>query len=307
MSAHSTQMPSQQAHGGRIVWSWKKIAWFLVTTVPALCLAVPYFSWSGLLIFTISSAMILCVGHSVGLHRGLIHQSYKTHAWLRYILVTLGMTAGMGSLFAMLRMHEYRDYWQNQPEGPDYFAYDHNMWTDFKWYVLMAYEPGEGEYQPEVFPSLMADRYYQFLDRTWVLQQVVIGALLFALGGMPWLVWGGFVRVSVAIFGHWFVNYEAHTHGYQNYDIDGARVQGRNAWLWGAVSMGEGWHNNHHAWPSSARMGLRWWELDMGYAFIWVMEKLGLFWDVKVAHDCPSNPNGLIEDEQFHDMASTVR
>ena len=129
----------------------------------------------------------------------------------------------------------------------------------------------------------MNDRFYRFLDWSWMLQSLPIAILFYMAAGWGGVVWGVCARIAVSSLGHWLVNYVAHTTGYQGWSIEGSGEQGRNSILFGAISMGEGWHNNHHAWPNSARMGLEWWELDAGYMSLRVMEKLGLVWDVQVA------------------------
>jgi stearoyl-CoA desaturase (delta-9 desaturase) len=88
-------------------------------------------------------------------------------------------------------------------------------------------------------------------------------------------------RVAAGLLGHWIVGYVAHTHGYVRWAIDGAPVAGKNTWLLGALSFGEGFHNNHHAHPGSARMGQVWWELDLGWAMIRLLERVGLVAEVR--------------------------
>ena len=99
------------------------------------------------------------------------------------------------------------------------------------------------------------DRFYQFIDRTWMAQQLPWAVLFFAVGGMPWLVWGIAARVAASVTGHWLVGYFAHNRGPRSWHIEGAGVQGYNVPYCGLITMGEAWHNNHHAFPGSARLG----------------------------------------------------
>ena len=135
------------------------------------------------------------------------------------------------------------------------------------------------------------DRFYRFIERTWMAQQLPWAVLFFALGGMPWLVWGIAVRVAASVTGHWLVGYFAHNQGPRSWHIEGAGVQGYNVPYCGLVTMGEAWHNNHHAFPGSARLGLcagrdRSWLVGAGGA-----GALGLVWNVKTPEMLPHRPN----------------
>jgi hypothetical protein len=113
-------------------------------------------------------------------------------------------------------------------------------------------------------------------------------ALLFAIGGMPWLVWGVCVRVTIGVSMHWFVGYICHTHGPQSWLVNNGAVQAHNV-PWAAIpSMGESWHNNHHAFPASARHGLYPGQVDLGFYFIRLLERLGLAWDVRTPASLPA-------------------
>ena len=108
--------------------------------------------------------------------------------------------------------------------------------------------------------DITQDRGYRFLDRTMLLWQLLLGILLFLIGGWPFLVWGIFVRMVAGLHSTWFVNSATHRFGYQTYD---AGDRSSNCWWVALISYGEGWHNNHHAFPRSARHGLYWWEVDV--------------------------------------------
>jgi fatty-acid desaturase len=93
-------------------------------------------------------------------------------------------------------------------------------------------------------------------------QQIPWAVLFFAIGGVPWVVWGIAVRVAASVTGHWLVGYFAHNRGPRSWHVEGAGVQGYNVPYCGLITMGEAWHNNHHAFPGSARLGLRDGEID---------------------------------------------
>ena len=204
--------------------------------------------------------------------------------------MVLATLTGMGGPIGLMRMHELRDHWQNQPEAPAYYCYAHGPWRDFLWYLHMDHHPRPG--QPKVAiqldPRATGDALYRWLDRWWMASQVPLGLGLWALGGWGWVVWGVFARVALGMLGHWLVNYVAHTRGAHDWEIPGSGEQGRNSWLFGALSFGEGWHNNHHAWPGSARMGLEPGQLDLSYGCIRAMAWLGLIDRVQVAGQMPN-------------------
>ena len=118
-------------------------------------------------------------------------------------------------------------------------------------------------------------------------QQIPVAAVLFLVGGLPWGVWGIVVRIAVGVHSHWYVGYLCHTRGTQDWLVDDGVIQAYNV-TWAAIpSMGECWHNNHHAFPASARHGLYAGQPDPGYRFVELLHKLGLVWNVRVAEKLP--------------------
>jgi len=269
---------------GRVVWDPGRTVWFGGFGLVALAAAVPgaLRSPSAVTLFAVTTAVTLCAGHSVGVHRGLIHGAFRVPAWLRYTLIYLGTLVGLGGPIGLVRMHDRRDFQQNQPRCHDYFAHRRAPWRDYFWNLhcrfefLLPFDPGVRS----DIKGIERDPTLRFLERTWRWQQLPWALLFLAIGGWPWVVWGTFVRVTVGTFGHWFVGYVAHRRGYRRFHNRGAAVQGWNSLLLGAVSMGEGWHNNHHTFPRSARIGIRWWELDAGWWLISALRGLGLARDV---------------------------
>jgi fatty-acid desaturase len=132
--------------------------------------------------------------------------------------------------------------------------------------------------------------------RLWMLQQLPVALGLFAVGGGAWVVWGVCARVAVCVTGHWLVGHFAHRTGHQDYLVHGAGVQGYNVGLGGfiglggLITMGECWHNNHHAFPGSAHLGLHAGQLDPGWWVLQVLKRRGLVWQVQEPHDLPLRP-----------------
>jgi stearoyl-CoA desaturase (delta-9 desaturase) len=120
------------------------------------------------------------------------------------------------------------------------------------------------------------------MESTWRLHQLALAAILYALGGLNWVVWGVFVRIAVSVTSHWVVTYFAHNPGPGHWLVPGAAVQASNLPGWGFLTHGECWHNNHHAFPESARMGIGPGELDPGWQVLRVLEKMGLVYNLGI-------------------------
>ena len=177
--------------------------------------------------------------------------------------------------------HDLRDWAQRQSQCHDYLLHGSKILKDGWWQLNCDLELNN----PPIFhieKSVSLNKFYQFIDKTWMLQQLVLAVPLFLIGGISWLVWGVSVRVVISVGGHWLIGYFAHNKGDKTWEVEGAAVQGHNIRVAGFLSMGEAWHNNHHAFQSSARHGLRWWELDVSYFLIVAMAKIGLVSEVKV-------------------------
>jgi fatty-acid desaturase len=284
MAQKIQQRDEVRAGDGRVVWEPARSAWFGGIALVAVLAGGPCFKPSAFGLFAIATGFTLAAGHSVGVHRRLIHRAFRAPLWLERALVYVGVLIGLAGPLGLLRMHDSRDQQQNRPWCHDYFAHRQVWWRDYFWNLHCRFEPHE-PWQPVSDPRAAADPFYRWLERTWRWQQLPWALLLFALGGWPWLVWGGFARVAASTTGHWLVGHVVHRTGYRAYDNRGAAVQGWNSLALGALSMGEGWHNNHHAFPRSARMGIEPWEIDVGWWLVVGLRALGLATDVLLPGD----------------------
>jgi stearoyl-CoA desaturase (delta-9 desaturase) len=281
-----------RADTGRVRWDPARSLWFGSMTAGALILGPLTWTPSAFALFAVTTSITLCAGHSVGLHRGIIHRSFRSSRALEHLLAYLAVLVGLGGIRGLVRMHNTRDAQQTRPRCHDYFAHRRGLLLDAAWNLHCRFE-FDGGFTPRLDPAVEGDRFYGFLERTWRLQQLPWALLFLAVGGWSWVIWGVVVRVFVGTTGHWFVGHLAHRRGRQRWVVRGAGVQGWNLPLLGALSMGEGWHNNHHAFPRSARMGLGRWEIDPGWLLVRAMRALGLVWDVHVADAASQRGNVL--------------
>lgn len=252
-----------------------KIAWvgsmFLFGTVGSAVTYTP----GALLLFVVFTGITLCLGHSLGMHRRFIHRAYECPRWLEYLFVHLGVLVGLAGPFGMLRTHDLRDWAQRQPDCHSYFSHSGAWYRDFWWQLFCTIRL---ERPPEISvePPIANDRVYRFMERTWMLQQLPWALLFFVIGGWPWVFWGICSRVSISVCGHWLIGHFAHNTGHRDWHVEGAAVQGFNVPFAALLTMGESWHNNHHAFPGSAKLGLEPGQWDPGWWVLQALERAGL-------------------------------
>lgn len=279
------ETPGCSPVAGTVRWDPVHSLWNGTMLAASLILAPILFSWGAFAIFLLLTGASILLGHSIGFHRRLIHRSFECPLWLERFLVWIGTSVGMSGPLWMIRTHDMRDWAQRQADCHDYLAHRRPMLVDAWWQMHCRLELE----RPPVFDLGRAGRdpFYRFLETSWMAQQIPIAFLLFIAGGWPWVLWGVCVRVSASVIGHWFVGHLAHRRGPQSWLVKDAGVQAHDV-PWAAIpTMGEAWHNNHHAFPGSARIGLYPGQSDWGYAFILLFERIGLAWNIVVPENLP--------------------
>jgi len=274
---------------GQVVYSPLKSLWISAMTIAAIVGGALTFSWGALLLFLGSTGAVLLLGHSLGMHRKLIHNSFECPLWLEHFLVYCGVLAGLAGPYGMVRTHDMRDWAQRQGRCHDYFAHRRRFLIDAFWQLHCELRL---DHPPVLHmePRIARDRFYRFIERTWMLQQLPLALLLYWWGGWAYVVWGGCARVAACVTGHWLVGHIAHNTGGRSHHVEGAGVQGYNVRIAGLISMGEAWHNNHHAFPGSARIGLYAGEVDPGWWLLKALAAVGLVWNLKLPEDLPYRP-----------------
>lgn len=274
---------------GRVVWVPGKSLWTGGMTLVALA-AGPFTVTPGAVaLFLVTSMVTICAGHSVGMHRLLIHRSFEAPLWLERLLVYLGTLVGMAGPFGMIYAHDIRDWAQRQNDCHDLHAHRRGFFRDAWWQMHCAVAL---DHPPrfEMEPAIANDPFYRFLERTYMAQQLPWALLFYWLGGWPWVVWGICVRVSVSLTGHWLVGHFAHKRGSQSWAVDGVAVQGYDVPYAGLVSFGEAYHGNHHAFPGSAKLGIEYGQTDLGWWFIQGLARTGLARNVQTPESVGARP-----------------
>ncbi|WP_299921680.1 fatty acid desaturase [uncultured Pelagimonas sp.] len=300
MYLHATDrvFPNSQSNAmrGTIRWDAPKSLWLFVMMAGGLAAIFFTPSWSGFLVFLATTAITVCAGHSVGMHRLLIHKAFHTPKWLEYILIWLGTLVGMAGPFGMIRAHDMRDWHQRQTTCPPHPSHGAGFWRDAWWQMHCRFDldnPPDFAIEPEI----ANDPVYKWMERHWMTQQLAVAVPLFFLGGLEFVLWGVFLRVAVSLNGHWIVGHFAHKTGHQGWIVEGLPVQGFNLRGLGLVTFGENWHSNHHAFPHSAKLGIEKGQLDPGFWFIKSLEALGLAHSILGPADLPKR-DGLTRVEQ---------
>ena len=225
--------------------------------------------WPDLVLLATMYALTI-LGIGVGFHRMLTHRSFRAHPVVSFVLLVLGSMSVEGPALEWaathIKHHAHADR-EGDPHSPlEGFFHAHIGW-------LFA-----GKADSNVYcRHLVKEPLVVFVSRTFLLW-VALGLIIpFVLGGWSGLLWGGLVRIFLAHHVTWSVNSICHTFGKREFETGD---QSRNEWIVGLLSFGEGWHNNHHAFPRSAFHGLHWWQVDCSGYIIWTLERVGLIRDV---------------------------
>src|SRR6185295_14167 len=188
------------------------------------------------------------------------------------------MLMSEGGAITWVAMHRVHHAQSDKP-GQDLHTPKDGFWWSHVGWILCKMDMGRREMEQRYAPELVADPVHRVLNRLHVFPNIILGFVLFALGGWSWLIWGMFVRLVVGLNTTWFVNSATRTWGYRTFETpEGSR----NLWWVGLLAWGEGWHNNHHAFQRSARHGLEWWEFDANWVLIRSLAALGLATDIQL-------------------------
>ena len=248
--------------------------------------------WHDVVVFAVMY-LITGLGITVGFHRLFTHRAFQTKPWLRGVIAASGSMAIEGPITAWVADHRKHHAFADQHGDPHSPHVDHGhglkgalrgLWhAHWGWLFIHTQRGNKQRYARD----LIDDPVVSWVDRTfllWVVTGLVLPFVLgWAIGGTLFaaftgLLWGGLIRMLVLHHMTYSINSLCHFFGRRDYDTDD---ESRNLLWLAPFTLGESWHNNHHAFPTSAAHGLRWWQLDISAGVIWVLEKTGLAWDVK--------------------------
>jgi stearoyl-CoA desaturase (delta-9 desaturase) len=249
------------------------------------------FRWSDLALL-LAMYVLTVLGVTVGFHRLFTHRAFETNKAVQFVFAVLGSMAVQGPLLqwvAMHRRHHQHSDHAEDPHSPHHqgdgvWGVVRGLWHAHLGWMFEPKPPDLQRYVKDLRQSKLL-RSVSALFPIWVAVGLVIptglGWLLTGTSGGAWtgFIWGGLVRILFVHHVTWSVNSVCHVWGRQPFE---SHDQSRNNALFGIFGLGEGWHNTHHAFPTSARHGLRWWQIDISYCVIRGLESAGLAWNIKL-------------------------
>jgi fatty-acid desaturase len=250
----------------------------LITTITLIVLhigavgALFCFSWVNLAVGAFLYWLTIDLGISLGYHRLHTHRSYKVPRLLEYFFALCGAaTLEGGPIFwvATHRIHHQLSDKEGDPHSPR----DGAWWSHVGWILTGESKHNNTRLMSKYAPDLGKQPFYVWLNNWHWVPTVVLAAVLLAIGGLPMMLWGVCLRIVVGLHATWLVNSATHMWGRRRF---ATRDDSRNNWWVALLTFGEGWHNNHHAHPTSARHGLAWYEFDPSWILISTLEKLGI-------------------------------
>lgn len=278
------------ATNSRMVPAWGVLFWLAIVHLGALAAPLT-FTWEGVALAFVLHWMTGGLGICLGFHRLLTHSSFQTYKWVRWTCAFLGGLAGEGSATDWVANHRKHHALSDQPGDP-HSPREGAWWSHMFW---LAWCPPHAEHEAHLrkwVPDLMKDSVVVWIGRLFIPIHVVSGLAILGLGyaygewvthstgptmAASFLVWGVILRLVLVLHSTWFVNSASHIWGYTNYETTD---DSKNNWWVAIISYGEGWHNNHHAFPRMAPHGHKWWEFDMTWMAIRALRRCGLAWNV---------------------------
>ncbi len=217
------------------------------------------------------------LGIGLGYHRLLTHRGFKVPRYLEYFLALCGALALQGGPIFWVGLHRIH-HSRADREGDPHSPREGFFWSHMGWIIYGQGMHNDSHQLGRYAPDLAKDPFYVWLSKYHYVPQIVVGVALLAIGGIPMVMWGVFLRTTIGLHITWLVNSATHVWGYQRFK---SGDDSRNNWWVALLSFGEGWHNNHHAHAASARHGLAWYEIDLNWMAIRTLQILGLAKDVR--------------------------
>jgi sn-1 stearoyl-lipid 9-desaturase len=250
--------------------NWKNVAF--VISFHLLALPVFFtFSWQNLAALLIGNWIVGSLGVGLGWHRLLTHRSFKAPKWLEYVLSTFATMSMQDSPDKWIATHRIHHAFVETEKDPHSTRLGF-WWAQIGWVVWGTAQDHDQATMKRYVPDLLKDKGHVLISRFYYVPIIVSAFILFAIGGWSMVVWGVAARVVFGWHTTWFVNSLSHIYGSRPHETTDYST---NNWFVALLTFGEGWHNNHHAFPTSARHGLQWYQFDMNWIAIRLFEKLG--------------------------------
>jgi stearoyl-CoA desaturase (delta-9 desaturase) len=265
------------------IYSDQKMNWattlFMVVFHVGAIAALFFFSWKVLAASVFLYWVATGLGISMGYHRLHTHRAYKLPLFVEHFLATCGCLSLEGGPISWVATHRIHHQLSDKPGDP-HSPRDGTWWAHVGWLLTGESKHNNTRLMSKYAPDLAKDRYYVWLNTYHLVPTAVLAVLLFAIGGWPLVLWGICVRAVFGLHATWLVNSATHLWGGRRFNT---RDDSRNNWWVALITFGEGWHNNHHAHPTSARHGLAWYEFDPTWISIKILRYFGIAKSVRAA------------------------
>jgi stearoyl-CoA desaturase (delta-9 desaturase) len=298
-SGESTRVAARElVHMGKAATLPEGINWLTLVTIllfhAGALAAFFFFSWQRLAVLAVLHVLAINVGIGMCYHRLLTHRGYQTPKWVEYLMsicATLSLEGGPIFWVSTHRVHHQLSDQEGDPHTPR----EGGWWAHAGWLLFGKALHAQTNVLSRYVPDLSKDRFHVWLSKYHWVPVTASGVLLLA-GGWIWggwvngvalVLWGVLLRVTLGLHATWLVNSATHLWGSRRFET---RDDSRNSWWVALLSGGEGWHNNHHAHPVSARHGLKWYEIDPNFYGIWLLSKIGLAKKIRIAKYDPKDP-----------------
>ena len=267
----------------------KSVPFFIVHALGVAALFL-YPPTAGLVFLALAMYVIRMFAITGGLHRYFSHRTYKTSRGFQFFLAFLAQTSAQKGALWWAAHHRHHHRFSDQPNDIHSPKQEGFWWSHVGWILSPIYDETHWDQIPDLkkYPELV------FINKYHLLPTILLGVLLFVTGGAPALFWGLFLSTTLLWHGTFTINSLSHVFG--NVRYESGDTSKNNFWL-ALITLGEGWHNNHHTYQSSTRQGFFWWEIDVTYYTLRTLEKVGLVWDLR------EPPLALLEKKRVKSVA----
>ncbi len=269
MAIQLESLQKQAATNDQINWV---TAIFMILFHLGAIAALFFFTWKAFFLAIILWWMAGSLGIGMCYHRLLTHRGYKVPKWVEYCLTVCATLALEGGPIFWVATHRIHHRYSDQ-DGDPHSPRDGKWWSHAGWILVGKSMHHDTTTLAHYVPDLAKDPFHIWITKYHYVPMIVLGPILFAIGGLPFLLWGVCLRTVYGLHCTWLVNSATHSWGSRRFST---RDDSTNSWWVALLTFGEGWHNNHHAHPVSARHGIAWYEVDLNWYAIWTLQKLGI-------------------------------